>query len=56
VRITDALYAVDQEHLSEKLVFAESASEHLLLKANFPALPSHPGKPTDSENNNFQKI
>jgi len=45
---TGAPSAVDQEHLSEKLVSAESVLELLLLKANFPASPSHPGKPADS--------
>jgi hypothetical protein len=44
VRITDAPYAVDQEDLSEKLVFAESVSGRLLLKANFPELPNQVGK------------
>jgi hypothetical protein len=46
VRITDALYAVDQEDLSEKLVFAEFVSEHLLLKAIYPELPNQVGKNT----------
>jgi len=44
VRITDAPYAVDQEDLSEKLVFAEFVSGHLLLKAIYPALPNQVGK------------
>jgi len=44
VHITDAPYAVDQEDLSEKLVFAEFVSVHLLLKANYPVLPNQVGK------------
>jgi len=44
VRITDAPYAVDQEDLSEKLVFAEFVSGHLLLKAIYPVLPNQVGK------------
>jgi hypothetical protein len=47
--ITGAPCAVDQEDLSEKLVSAESVSELLLPKANFPALPNHHGKPADSK-------
>jgi len=50
VRITDAPYAVDQEDLSEKLVFAEFVSELLPLKANYPVLPNQVGK------NKFLKI
>jgi hypothetical protein len=44
VHITDAPYAVDQEDLSEKLVFAEFVSVRLLLKANYPVLPNQVGK------------
>jgi len=49
VRITDAPYAVDQEDLSEKLVFAEFVSGPLPPRANFQELPNQVGK-TDSEN------
>jgi hypothetical protein len=49
VRITDAPYAVDQEHLSEKLVFAEFVSGRLLLKVNYLVLPNQVGKKTNSE-------
>jgi len=48
VHITDAPYAVDQEDLSEKLVFAEFVSGHLLLKANYPVLPNQVGRNTIS--------
>jgi len=51
VRITDAPYAVDQEDLSEKLVFAEFVSGHLLLKANYPVLPNQVGKKNNFESN-----
>jgi hypothetical protein len=44
VPITDAPYAVDQEDLLEKLVFAEFVSESLLQKANFLVLPNQVGK------------
>jgi hypothetical protein len=44
VRITDAPYAVDQEDLSEKLVFAEFVLGHLLPKVNFQELPNQVGK------------
>jgi hypothetical protein len=44
VHTTDAPYAVDQEDLSEKLVFAEFVSVRLLLKANYPELPNQVGK------------
>jgi len=43
VRITDALYAVDQEHLLEKLVFAEFVSGNLHQKASFLVLPNQVG-------------
>jgi len=43
VRITDAPYAVDQEHLLEKLVFAEFVSGNLHQKASFRVLPNQVG-------------
>jgi len=47
VHITDAPYAVDQEHLLEKLVFAEFVSENLHQKASFLALPNQVGNFTN---------
>jgi len=44
VLITDALYAVDQEDLLEKLVFAEFVSGRLRQKENFQVLPNQAGK------------
>jgi len=44
VHITGALYADDQEHLSEKLVFAEFVSGVLLQKANFLVLSNQVGR------------
>ncbi len=49
--ITGAPYAVDPEHLSEKLVSAESVLEHWPLRANCLALPNLHGNSTDSERN-----
>jgi len=43
VHITGAPYVVDQEHLLEKLVFAEFVSESLHQKASFPVLPNQVG-------------
>jgi len=47
VHITDAPYVVDQEHLLEKLVFAEFVSGNLLQKANFQVLPNQVGNLTN---------
>jgi hypothetical protein len=44
VHITDAPYAVDQEDLSEKLVFAEFVLDSSHHKASCRALPSQVGK------------
>jgi len=44
VPITDAPYAVDQEDLLGKLVFAEFVSGSLLQKDTFLALPNRVGK------------
>jgi len=44
VHITDAPYAVDQEDLLEKLVFAEFVLGHLHQKASYLGLPSQVGK------------
>jgi len=44
VHITDAPYAVDQEDLSEKLVFVEFVLGNLHRKASCRALPSQVGK------------
>jgi len=43
VHTTDAPYAVDQEDLSEKLVFAESVSGTLPQKVSSPVLPNQVG-------------
>jgi hypothetical protein len=43
VHITDAPYAVDQEDLLEKLVFAEFVSGNLHHKANCRVLPNQVG-------------
>jgi len=43
VHTTDALYAVDQEHLLEKRVFAEFVSGNLHQKASSLALPNQVG-------------
>jgi hypothetical protein len=47
VHITDAPYAVDQEDLLEKLVFAEFVFGYLHQKASFLVLPSQVGKLTN---------
>jgi hypothetical protein len=43
VRTTGALYAVDQEDLLGRLVFAEFVSGPLLPKASFRELPNRAG-------------
>jgi len=43
VHITDAPYAVDQEDLLEKLVFAEFVSGNLRQRVSFRVLPNQVG-------------
>jgi hypothetical protein len=47
VHIIDAPCAVDQEDLSEKLVFAEFVSGNLPRKASCRVLPNQVGNSTD---------
>jgi len=51
--ITGAPYAVDQEDLSEKLVFAEFVSGNLHLKASCRVLPNQVGNLANFKKENF---